>query len=388
MPFSLKSQLQIGRDRLVPEFTFLDPRAIGQWDNMALATTQSAVWAMDNDQAGTSGTGARPPANQDGTPHETLADQSVRLRQVLSILETQYGGDTILLVFPDGTGPALLSCMIAGIPLNRVHELEFAPGEVRLDVTKEGVLAMWNKEKRVSEDSYQQTLKVGRENLKSLQSQTDIVSLKDQRIEEEQQVVEQAYREKEAKRLATEEAKETQRRQMAERAREEQKMRVREKQVAASTQGGGQGTTDPVLAAIGFLAVGGTGVLLSGGNDKEEVESLSGVSTAVRAPGNETGTGFAMANMTAPVDFGITPTRQSSGATDLSISDTPETIRVNGDSNGKISITSEDRIQAAEKAMDEYLNLDDGGDAWLNSLAEIASDEEEDEDRSVEDEKK
>ena len=41
------------------------------------------------------------------------------------VLETQYSGDDILLIFPDGTSPALLSCMIAGIPYNRVHELEF-----------------------------------------------------------------------------------------------------------------------------------------------------------------------------------------------------------------------------------------------------------------------
>lgn len=44
------------------------------------------------------------------------------------MLETQYSGDTVVLVFPDGTGPALLSAMIAGVPFNRVHELEYQPG--------------------------------------------------------------------------------------------------------------------------------------------------------------------------------------------------------------------------------------------------------------------
>ena len=55
------------------------------------------------------------------------------------MLETQYSGDTILLIFPDGTGPALLSCLIGGIPLNRVHELEYGPGEVRLNINYESV---------------------------------------------------------------------------------------------------------------------------------------------------------------------------------------------------------------------------------------------------------
>ena len=47
-----------------------------------------------------------------------------------------------MFIFPDGTGPALLSCLIAGIPLNRVHELHFAPGEVRTDITYDSVRAM------------------------------------------------------------------------------------------------------------------------------------------------------------------------------------------------------------------------------------------------------
>ena len=57
----------------------------------------------------------------------------------MSVLETQFSGDTILLIFPDGTGPALLSALIAGISLNRAHELNFSPGEVRLNVTLENI---------------------------------------------------------------------------------------------------------------------------------------------------------------------------------------------------------------------------------------------------------
>jgi hypothetical protein len=60
-------ELEIGRDRLVPEFTFLDPRAIGQWDMLSKELVEPAVWAMDVDEAGNDGLGGRPPPNEDGT---------------------------------------------------------------------------------------------------------------------------------------------------------------------------------------------------------------------------------------------------------------------------------------------------------------------------------
>jgi len=134
--------LGVGRDRNVPEYTLLDPRAIGMWDMSEKNTTQPAVWALDAAEAGLYGMEGRPPANIDGTPHETLADQTVRLRQLLSVLETLYSGDTILLIFPDGTGPALLTCLIGGIPLYRVHEFEFQPGEARLNINYDSARAL------------------------------------------------------------------------------------------------------------------------------------------------------------------------------------------------------------------------------------------------------
>lgn len=48
-------ELRLGRDRLVPEFTYLDPRAIGKWDMLPLSSTEAAVWAMDSDEAGADG---------------------------------------------------------------------------------------------------------------------------------------------------------------------------------------------------------------------------------------------------------------------------------------------------------------------------------------------
>jgi hypothetical protein len=80
----VRDYLKVGQNRAVPEFTFMDPRAIGRWDMLSLQQTLPAVIAMDELEAGSGGTGARPPPNEDGTPNETLADQSVRLRQLMS----------------------------------------------------------------------------------------------------------------------------------------------------------------------------------------------------------------------------------------------------------------------------------------------------------------
>jgi broad specificity phosphatase PhoE len=80
----VKEELRVGQNRLVPEFFFMDPRAVGKFDMMSIQHTQPAVVAFDVNEAGPEGRGGRPPPNEDGTPHETLQDQSIRLRQLIS----------------------------------------------------------------------------------------------------------------------------------------------------------------------------------------------------------------------------------------------------------------------------------------------------------------
>ena len=185
-------EFNIGRSSLVPEFFFLDPRGLGQWDNLLRATTEPAVWYMDETEAGPAGVGGRPPPKEDGTPHETLADQAVRLRQLLSATESQFSGNTICFVFPDGTGPALLSCMIAGIPYNLCHRLDYAPGEVRLDVNFETTRALFQQKK--DDPAYQLVLEKGEKELAVLRNKEVLVSVKDQRIEEEQAAIDEELR--------------------------------------------------------------------------------------------------------------------------------------------------------------------------------------------------
>lgn len=61
-----------------------------------------------------------------------LCTYSFKNTSVILVLETQFSGDDILLIFPDKNSPALLSSMIAGVPFNKAHVLDFAPGEGKL----------------------------------------------------------------------------------------------------------------------------------------------------------------------------------------------------------------------------------------------------------------
>ncbi|GAX13462.1 hypothetical protein FisN_36Lh016 [Fistulifera solaris] len=338
-------ELRLGRDRLIPEFTFLDPRAIGRWDMLELQSTKAAVWAFDNDDAGPSGLGARPPPNIDGTPHETLSDQAIRLRQLLSILESQYSGDTILLIFPDGTGPALLSAMIAGIPYNRIHELEFFPGEIRLDVTKNSVLELW-KTRQEDMSEYLDVLEEGRRQLAILRKQTgDIVSLKDVKLEEERIAIDKAYQEKERKRKLVEE-------------KQNQKLVARQR--------------DPVDAPIsptafaslaGISLVGGASLLTMGSRDRDSISSETD-DTSVKSspiPAVESGPNM-LFNVSARKDLDLTESLQK-----RSLFTPIEPVDVNGEKS---------KSEAAATAMEAYMDRDDGAEDWLRSISEIVEENE------------
>lgn len=73
------------------------------------------------------------------------------------------------MIFPDGTSPALLSCLIAGIPLKDVHALNFEPGEVRLDVNMNNSIDLL-KEQLVS-PKYNEMLSVGKTQLEKLRKE-------------------------------------------------------------------------------------------------------------------------------------------------------------------------------------------------------------------------
>jgi broad specificity phosphatase PhoE len=286
--------LKIGGDRLIPEFVFMDPRGIGAWDMSRKTETYPAVWAMDAAEAGNDGLGGRPPPNTDGTAHETLGDQYIRLRQLLSSLETQYSGDTILLIFPDGTGPALLSCMMAGIPYARTHELEFRPGEIRLDVTPASIQDTL-RQKEDDATLYMETISKGNIKLKELRNSDNIVSRKDQLTNQEQRNLEMALVKKQQERLITED-------------REKQDRNARQKQIVANDRSDNSNSAETGISipTLG-LAVGGVagigGVVLSNISPRETAENVIG---AMNATTGDNSWGSKMTNTTDTLEVNST----------------------------------------------------------------------------------
>ncbi|CAB9524678.1 Pfam:PGAM [Seminavis robusta] len=394
--------LNLGTDRIIPEFTFLDPRGIGQWDMYRYSTTLPAIWALDAMEAGPEGNGGRPPQNTDGTPNETLADQVVRLRQLMSILETLYSGETILVIFPDGTGPALLSAMIAGIPLNRVHELEYVPGELRMDITQVRTLQLWKErtENNNAAAGYQQTLANGKEELARLRATatSETLSLKDQNVEAERKEIERNYQKEQQAKQKKKEQEEAKKQKLRDDVREEQeakRQQLRDEQEARRLerqQGEGSiddslmsTTTSPSIAAgAAFGVVGLAGMLASPSSGSDDNRG-----TANAGSGDPSGDPSSEAKLVAT----ITETKPRGDESDELSSDVLVPISeasLSADSPRleaplpmvpDVKPTREDKIRAAEEAMEEFLNQDDGAEDWLLTLSQLAG-----EDDNVDDE--
>jgi hypothetical protein len=273
-------------------------------------------------------------------------------------METQYSGDTILLIFPDGTGPALLSAMMAGIPYNRVHELEYAPGEIRLNVTRESTLELWKT--RQGDAAYAALVEQGRKRLKTLRETNEFVNMKDQKIEAERLAIAQRKIEKDEERVRVEEL-------------DRQKQLERQSQVANFQSSGSFSLQQVALALAGVAGVGvtATAQLGRGGDDTDNALGDYPVeSSDAEDPISE------------PLSVEVREPTLTNGS--LYSSTTRAAQRVNGDTKstfdeGPSPLHPEDRKRTAEKAMQDYMDEDDGGEAWLRSMAEIAqsSDDEE-----------
>ncbi|KAJ0971707.1 hypothetical protein J5N97_019666 [Dioscorea zingiberensis] len=116
----------VDRSRIVPEYSFLDARGVGAYEGKSL---DSITEVYESDKISPN---IKPPPFRDGTPNESVADVFVRVTQLMSILETQYFGDTIIIVSPDSDNLTILQAGLTGLDLRRHMELSFVPGEVRL----------------------------------------------------------------------------------------------------------------------------------------------------------------------------------------------------------------------------------------------------------------
>lgn len=415
----IRDELKIGQNRIVPEFFFMDPRAIGRWDMMSYQQTYPAIVALDESEAGVEGRGGRPPPTDDGTPHETLFDQSTRLRQLMSAMETQYSGDTILLVFPDATGPALLSAMIAGIPLNRVHLLDYQPGELRMDVTMSSTLRLLEaiQSERTQMDSYDRTVQIGQNELNRLRSldESTMVSKRDEQIEQERISMEEDQRIKaETRRRHEEEVQEArvQRQREVEESRQVQKRRRelftnKNRNVdgnnEATTYGSLYGSNGDIGGTVLSSLVMGGGVITLIGvpmvdngkkKDMEEGDSMMGMgmnltdqTAGYTTSGSSSSMAMALASSVATnsdvTSFTTMSTSTTATASPMSSPSDPSLSSTPSPFNTPVLRSEEDRIMAATNAMEEYMNRDDGADDWLRVLDDITAEGDDDDDDDI-----
>jgi hypothetical protein len=298
------------------------------------------------------------------------------------VLETQYSGDTILLVFPDSTGPALLTALIGGIPLNRVHELNMIAGETRINVTTQRALNDFLVTDTTTTTHYQEKLERGRQRLKELRNDPDsIVNVKDQQYEVERIEDEETKRKKEeieTGRLAQEQAKRDQTQKLAD---DQKQQREKEKAASAnvlqgSSSGNGFDVAIPsLLASVGV--VGAALAAMGASNNKNETS----IDTLPETPeSNEPNS--PLENMTIrlsspDVDSNLieNTTREKVFNNDDMSDDTSSSTTATIVQEEVRTIPPLDPRQVARDAMDQYLDADDGVDAWIGMLSDLVDEE-------------
>lgn len=180
-------------------------------------------------------------------------------------------GEIILVIFPDGTGPALMSCMIAGIPFSDVHALEYGPGEVRVDITPESVMALYRQ--RRDDPAYLAKIEEGKDKLAALRQQRTIVGLKEQMAEQERLDIDAAYERRRTADAQRERERQQQREAQLQARRElgEAKERERREQQEARWNRGDNGKAG---------AAAGPSLVATGGGDSSQTSVTSMLATA------------------------------------------------------------------------------------------------------------
>ena len=124
-------EFQLGQNRIVPEYSFLDARAVGEYEGKQ----DDASWQIIHEKDRTEGIKYRPKPNFDGTPSESVSDVLVRGNQLVSTIESMYSGENVVIVSPDGDVLSVLQAALINdnpddtLPLH--SQFHFANGEVK-----------------------------------------------------------------------------------------------------------------------------------------------------------------------------------------------------------------------------------------------------------------
>ena len=129
---ALAQELEMGQNRIVPEYSFLDARAAGFYEGKPIKES----WDVVHERDATEGIKFRPPPNNDGTPSESVSDVLVRMNQVMSTIDAMYSGENVVVVAPDSEILQTLQAAVAdlnpdaSLPLHTRFAMNH--GEVRL----------------------------------------------------------------------------------------------------------------------------------------------------------------------------------------------------------------------------------------------------------------
>jgi broad specificity phosphatase PhoE len=104
----IAKEVGLGQNRIVPEYSFLDARAAGAYEGKPDASWEEI---HKNDEA--LGTKYRPPATNDGTPSESVADVLVRGNQLVSTIESMYSGENVIIIAPDSDNLSILAAALS-----------------------------------------------------------------------------------------------------------------------------------------------------------------------------------------------------------------------------------------------------------------------------------
>lgn len=363
-------------------------KGAGYWDGKDLRPTEAAIFALDDAEAGVDGTGGRPPPNEDGTANETLWDQVIRLRQLMSVLETQYSGDEILLVFPDGTSPALLSCLIAGVDVRDVHAFNFEPGEVRIDVTMKSTIESYAARK--ASPQYKDILEVGKEQLTNLRKEQAMLA--QAQDEPTTLLVPSKAPSLSPREVANDDLKALSGVENSIAKRKEASMKRRQAYVNESLKKSQErvvsGDVVDYPKFSDYMPVASLGAIASMAmwsppreDDPETEDVIAKESVPVTSVSYTNSTAAMMAPIISTSVNENKPVVATKSELPLVSPAVTQEVPVLSSENGpnlfeeKPVLSKEDRINAANQAMEKYLEQDDGGDDWLHSLKEIMDDE-------------
>ncbi|CAI7875104.1 unnamed protein product, partial [Closterium sp. NIES-54] len=120
--------------RIVPEYSFLDARGLGAFEGQPLEM-MSEIYLEDSVSSRW-----RPPPFTDGTPHESVADVLVRVTQLMSILETQYSREAVVIVSPDSDCLSVLQSALIGKDLRREAVVIVSPDSDCLSVLQSALI--------------------------------------------------------------------------------------------------------------------------------------------------------------------------------------------------------------------------------------------------------